>query len=75
MPDPQPQNPTPTGGPVSSAGSPKGGLTLWQYTADGWAVKKSEPEPGYQQGPPPREPGRFVGELRRTPCVPAKSGA
>ena len=65
MPDPQPPIPTPPGGPVSSGHTPKGGLTLWQYTADGWAVKKAEPEPGYGPGAPPREPGRFVGELRR----------
>ena len=53
-------------------GKPDVGHAVWQYTAGSWALKKAEPAPGFECGPPPRGPGKYEGEVRRTPCVPVR---
>jgi hypothetical protein len=45
-----------------------GGSSLWQYRAGQWELKKAGCEPGFERGSPPKEPGEFEGQLRRTPC-------
>jgi hypothetical protein len=59
--------------PPARAGTTKGALmgghAVWQYTGDTWVLKKDACEPGYVCGDPPREPGQYEGEVRRTRCV------
>ena len=46
--------------------------TLWRWTGKYWALHKAPSDPAYKPGPEPRYPGKYVGELLRTPSVPAK---
>jgi hypothetical protein len=45
------------------------GYCMWQYGEKGWVVIKKRCQPGHHCGPPPREKGKFVGEIKRKFCV------
>jgi hypothetical protein len=55
----------------TTRGVTKGGYALWQYTASSWVLKKDACEGGYECSAPPREPGSYQGEVRKTACVPS----
>jgi hypothetical protein len=54
----------------TTGGQKPGGFALWQYTAGAWVLKKDACDKGYEPGGPPRGPGRYEGEIRKTAGVP-----
>ncbi len=46
------------------------GYTLWEYRSGSWVVKKPGHGEGYHPGSPPKQEGRFEGEIVRKPCEP-----
>lgn len=53
----------------SSGRSAPMGHALWQFTAEGWRLRKDASLPGAQPSTPPTQPGLFVGQIRATPSV------
>ena len=51
------------------------GHALWQYTGEGWALKKDASVEGAVPSQPPTQPGLFVGQIRSTPSVPTSTSA
>jgi hypothetical protein len=47
------------------------GYVIWEYTAQGWQLKKDASLPGAMPSKPPRGAGLFIGQLRATPSVSA----
>lgn len=45
------------------------GTCLWEFDGSAWTVKSVESQNGGIVGEPPRQPGRFKGQLRATPCI------
>lgn len=54
------------------AGSPQGGACLWKFDGKDWKLLKDACAAGYGPGRPPKEPGLFRGEIRKTLGVPQK---
>jgi hypothetical protein len=63
------------GAGFAPGGGIKGGFSLWQFTGGQWELRKHACEEGYEGGEPPREPGAFEGEVRKTPCRPKSPDA
>ncbi len=42
------------------------GHALWEYTEDGWKLKKDRSKTGAIPGPAPTVAGQFIGQLRAT---------
>jgi hypothetical protein len=51
---------------LTLAGAPDGSTCLWQFDGKDWRLLKETCAAGYEPGRPPKEPGVFRGEIRRT---------
>jgi hypothetical protein len=54
----------------SGHSSTGGGYALWVFRGGVWTVQKLECGEGYQAGDPPRQQGRFEGEVVKKACEP-----
>ena len=47
-------------------GTPQGGTCLWQFDGKEWRLLKDACTAGYEPGKPPKGPGAFRGEIKKT---------
>jgi hypothetical protein len=70
------RNPMPVRDAFHSGFSQPGvGYALWAFQAGAWVVQKVDCGEGYWAGDPPRQAGKFEGEIVKKACEPDLSSA